>query len=143
MIRILIFCISLVVISPVYSTDDFFEKKPSILIAKDDEVYSKNNSNENVDFFELSQQLKIKWANQKYNYATQRSEDLFHTSNMSAYDKAQYTGQNRSLDNKSYSKLIESTSDRRVISEEEYQQQMKQNRKKEIDDRYLLYILDK
>lgn len=131
------------VISPVYSADDFFEKKPSILIAKDEEVHNKNNSSENVDFFELSQQLKIKWANQKYNYATQRSEDLFQTSSMSTYDKAQYTGQNRSLDNKRYSKLIESTSDRRVISEEEYQQQMKQNRKKEIDDRYLLYILDK
>ncbi|MCH7335027.1 hypothetical protein [Acinetobacter sp. NIPH 2699] len=144
MTKTLIFLISSVVAcSVVHSGEDFFEKKPSILIAKDEEVHNKNNSSENVDFFELSQQLKIKWANQKYNYATQRSEDRFQTSNMSAYDKAQYTGQNRSLDNKRYSKFIESTSDRRVISEEEYQQQMKQNRKKEIDDRYLLYILDK
>ncbi|WHP07603.1 MULTISPECIES: hypothetical protein [Acinetobacter] len=143
MVRILLFLISLGVISSVYSADDFFEKKPSILIAKEEEIHNKSNSSENVDFFELSKQQKIKWANQKYNQATRSSEDLFQTSGMSAYDKAQYSGQNRSLDNKSYSKLIESTPNKRVISEEEYQQHMEQNRKREIDDRDLLYLLDK
>ena len=122
------------------SAEDLFEKKPSILIAKEDGYH---NSNESVDFFEISNQLKIKWANQNYNYMTHRSKDLFQTSGMSAYDKAQYTGQNKFLDNKVYSKLIETTTDKRVISQEEYQQQMEQKRKREIDDRDLLYLLDK
>lgn len=143
MFRILLFFISLVVFSPVCSADDFFEKKPSILIVKEDNFHNKTDSNESVDFFEISNQLKIKWANQNYNYTTHRSEDLFQTSGMSAYDKAQYTGQNRSLDNKVYSKLIETTPDKKVISQEEYQQQIEQSRKKEIDDRDLLYLLDK
>ncbi|WP_336936518.1 hypothetical protein [Acinetobacter beijerinckii] len=140
--KILLFFISLVVISTVCSADDFFEKKPSILIAKEHDFHN-SNSNESVDFFEISNQLKIKWANQNYNYMTHRSKDLFQTSGMSAYDKAQYTGQNKSLDNKVYSKLIETPTDKRVISQEEYQQQMEQRRKREIDDRGLLYLLDK
>lgn len=143
MVKVLLFFISLVVISPVCSADDFFDKKPSILIAKDEDIHNKNNSSENVDFFELSNQLKMKWANHNFNQAAQGYRDPFQTSGMSAYDKTQYSSQNRSLDNKSYSKLIESTPDRRVISEEEYQQHMKQYRKKEIDDRDLLYLLDK
>ncbi|WP_436897271.1 hypothetical protein [Acinetobacter gyllenbergii] len=143
MLRILLFFISLGVISPVCSADDFFGKKPSILIVKEEGVHNKSNSSENVDFFELSNQLKIKWANQNYNQATRSYEDPFQTSGMSAYDKAQYSGQNRSLDNKSYSKLMESTPNKRVISQEEYQQQMEQHRKREIDDKDLLYLLDK
>lgn len=141
--KTLIFFTCLVVAGSAYSDNDFFEKKPSILIAKDEAILKKNNGNEHVDFFELSNQLKIKWANQNYNQATRSYEDPFQTSGMNAYDKAQYSGQNKSLDNKSYSKLIESTPNKRVISEAEYQQQMKQNRKKEIDDRDLLYLLDK
>nr|WP_322783554.1 hypothetical protein [Acinetobacter colistiniresistens] len=143
MVKILLFFISLVVISPVCSADDFFSKKPSILITKDDDIHNKNNSSENVDFFEISNQLKIKWANQNFNQAAHSYKDAFQTSGMSAYDKTQYSGQNRSLDNKRYSNLIEPTPDRRVISEEEYQQHMKQYRKKEIDDRDLLYLFDK
>ncbi|KKW81530.1 hypothetical protein AAV96_03195 [Acinetobacter sp. AG1] len=141
--KTLIFFTCLAVAGSAYSDNDFFEKKPSILIAKDEAILKKNNGNEHVDFFELSNQLKIKWANQNYNYMTHRSKDLFQTSGMSAYDKAQYTAQNKSLDNKVYSKLIETKTDKRVISQEEYQQQMEQRRKREIDDRDLLYLLDK
>lgn len=130
MVKILLFFMSLVLISPAYSADDFFEKKPSILIAKDEDIPNKDNNSENVDFFELSNQLKMKWANHNFNQAAQGYRDPFQTSGMSAYDKAQYSNQNKSLDNKSYSKIMESTPDRRVISQEEYQQHMKQYRKK-------------
>ncbi|WP_368045429.1 hypothetical protein [Acinetobacter genomosp. 15BJ] len=88
MVRILLFLISLGVFSPVYSADDFFGKKPSILIVKEEDVLNKNNSSEKVDFFELSNLLKIKWENQNYNQATRSYEDPFQTSGMSAYDKA-------------------------------------------------------
>ncbi len=143
MFRILLFFISLVVFSSVWSADDFFEKKPSILIVKEDNFHNKTDSNESVDFFEISNQLKTKWANQNYNYMTQRIEDVFQTSGMSAYDKTQYNAQNKTLNNKPYLKLIETTPDKGVISQEEYQQQIEQSRKKEIDDRDLLYLLDK
>lgn len=55
--RILLSFISLLIISPVYSADDFFEKKPSILIAKDEEAQN-TKSGESVVF--LSQQCNKK-----------------------------------------------------------------------------------
>lgn len=74
MIRILLIFLSLLIISPAYSADDFFEKKPSILIAKDEGIQN-NNSREKVNFFELSNQQKIDRTNQIFRRA-ERSNDI-------------------------------------------------------------------
>lgn len=53
--RILLSFISLLIISPVYSADDFSKKKPSILIAKDEEAQN-TKSGESVVFESAMQQ---------------------------------------------------------------------------------------
>lgn len=140
--RILLFFISLLIISPVCSADDFFEKKTSILIGKD-EMIQNNNSREKVDFFELSNQQKIDRTNQVFKRAERANDILFQTANMTDYDKSQYYRENKFANNRGYSSYIESTPNRKVISEEEYQQELEQKRKERKVDRTLLYLLDK
>ncbi|MEB7641679.1 hypothetical protein [Acinetobacter pittii] len=140
--RILLIFISLLIIGPVYSADDFFEKKPSILIEKDRGIQN-NNSREKVDFFELSNQQKIDRTNQIFKRAERGNDALFQTANMTDYDKSQYYRENKYANNRGYSPYIESTPNRKVISEEEYQQELEQKRKERKVDRTLLYLLDK
>ncbi|WP_151686903.1 hypothetical protein [Acinetobacter nosocomialis] len=147
--RILLSFISLLIISPVYSADDFFEKKPSILIEKDGGIQN-NNSRGKVDFFELSNQQKIDRTNQIFKRAERGNDALFQTANMTDYDKSQYYydksqyyRENKYANNRGYSPYIESTPNRKVISEEEYQQELEQKRKERKVDRTLLYLLDK
>lgn len=109
--RILLSFISLLIISPVYSADDFFEKKPSILIAKDKEVQN-NNINENFDFFESLRIQKIDHINQVFRRAERNKDVLFQTSNMTDYDKAQYYRENKFDNYRGYSPHIESTPNR-------------------------------
>ncbi len=140
--RILLSFISLLIISPVYSADDFFEKKPSILIAKDKEVQN-NNISENFDFFESLKTQKIDHINQVFRRAERNKDVLFQTSNMTDYDKAQYYRENKFDNYRGYSPHIESTPNRQVISEEEYEKLMEQKRKARKVDRSLWYLLDK
>ncbi|WP_086496832.1 hypothetical protein [Acinetobacter seifertii] len=140
--RILLSFISLFIISPVYSADDFFEKKPSILIAKDKEVQN-NNISENFDFFESLKTQKIDHINQVFRRAERNKDVLFQTSNMTDYDKAQYYRENKFDNYRGYSPHIESTTNRQVISEEEYEKLMEQKRKARKVDRSLLYLFDK
>lgn len=140
--RILLSFISLLIISPVYSADDFFEKKPSILIAKDKEVQN-NNINENFDFFESLRIQKIDHINQVFRRAERNKDVLFQTSNMTDYDKAQYYRENKFDNYRGYSPHIESTPNRQVMSEEEYEKLMEQKRKARKVDRSLLYLFDK
>ncbi|HCV3129409.1 TPA: hypothetical protein OV565_003506, partial [Acinetobacter baumannii] len=120
----------------------FFEKKPSILIAKDEGIQN-NNSREKVNFFELSNQQKIDRTNQIFRRAERSNDILLQTANMTDYDKSQYYRENRYANNRGYSPYIESTPNRKVISEEEYQQELEQKRKERKVDRTLLYLLDK
>ncbi|MDC5130785.1 hypothetical protein NRA09_17935, partial [Acinetobacter baumannii] len=85
---------SLLIISPVYSADDFFEKKPSILIAKDEEAQN-TKSGESVVFFESAMQQKINRTNQIFRRAERDKDVLFQTSNMTDYDKSQYYRENK------------------------------------------------
>lgn len=140
--RILLSFISLLIISPVYSADDFFEKKPSILIAKDKEVQN-NNISENFDFFESLRTQKIDHINQVFRRAERNKDVLFQTSNMTDYDKAQYYRENKFDNYRGYSPHIESTPNRQVMSEEEYEKLMEQKRKARKVDRSLLYLFDK
>jgi len=140
--RILLIFISLLIIGPVYSADDFFEKKPSILIGKDEGIQN-NNSRGKVDFFELSNQQKIDRTNQLFRRAERDKDVLFQTSNMTDYDKSQYYRENKFANYRGYSPYIESTPNRKVISEEEYEQLMEQKRKERKVDRSLWYLLDK
>ncbi|MBJ9723339.1 hypothetical protein I5515_16235 [Acinetobacter calcoaceticus] len=140
--RILLIFISLLIIGPVYSADDFFEKKPSILIGKDEGIQN-NNSREKVDFFELSNQQKIDRTNQVFRQAERNKDVLFQTSNMTDYDKAQYYRENKFDNYRGYSPHIESTPNRQVMSEEEYEKLMEQKRKARKVDRSLLYLFDK
>ncbi len=140
--RILLSFISLLIIRPVYSADDFFEKKPSILIAKDKEVQN-NNISENFDFFESLKTQKIDHINQVFRRAERNKDVLFQTSNMTDYDKAQYYRENKFDNYRGYSPHIESTPNRQVISEEEYEKLMEQKRKARKVDRSLLYLFDK
>lgn len=140
--RILLSFISLLIISPVYSADDFFGKKPSILIAKDKEVQN-NNISENFDFFESLKTQKIDHINQVFRRAERNKDVLFQTSNMTDYDKAQYYRENKFDNYRGYSPHIESTPNRQVISEEEYEKLMEQKRKARKVDRSLWYLLDK
>ncbi|KRW35887.1 hypothetical protein AO727_17655 [Acinetobacter baumannii] len=142
MIRILLIFLSLLIISPAYSADDFFEKKPSILIAKDEGIQN-NNSREKVNFFELSNQQKIDRTNQIFRRAERSNDIQLQTANMTDYDRSQYYRENRYANNRGYSPYIESTPNRKVISEEEYQQELEQKRKERKVDRTLLYLLDK
>jgi len=140
--RVLLFFISLLIISPVCSADDFFEKKPSILITKDEEAQNNKSSN-NFDFFESSNQQKIDRINQVFRQAERNKDVLFQTSNMTDYDKAQYYRENKFDNYRGYSPHIESTPNRQVISEEEYEKLMEQKRKSRKVDRSLLYLFDK
>ncbi len=140
--RILLSFIILLIISPVYSADDFFEKKPSILIAKDKEVQN-NNISENFDFFQSLKTQKIDHINQVFRRAERNKDVLFQTSNMTDYDKAQYYRENKFDNYRGYSPHIESTPNRQVISEEEYEKLMEQKRKARKVDRSLLYLFDK
>lgn len=138
--RILLSFISLLIISPVYSADDFFRKKPSILIAKDEEAQN-TKSGESVV---LSQQCnKIDRTNQLFRRAERDKDVLFQTSNMTDYDKSQYYRENKFANYRGYSPYIESTPNRKVISEKEYEQLMEQKRKERKVDRSLWYLLDK
>lgn len=140
--RILLSFISLLIISPVYSADDFFEKKPSILIAKDEEAQN-TKSSESVVFFESAMQQKIDRTNQLFRRAERDKDILFQTSNMTDYDKSQYYRENKFANYRGYSPYIESTPNRKVISEKEYEQLMEQKRKERKVDRSLWYLLDK
>jgi len=135
--KTLIFFMSLVVASSVYSADEFFEKKPSMLILKDEETLYENKGREHVDFFELSKQIEIVRTNRLFKDAARSSNRIFQTANMSEHDKYQYSMENKSSYYKGYSPHIESTQNsqnRRVISEEEYQQQMSNKNKMQIEE---------
>jgi hypothetical protein len=62
---------------------------------------------------------------------------------MTDYDKSQYYRENRFDNYRGYSPYIESAPNRKVISQEEYEQLMEQKRKERKVDRSLLYLLDK
>lgn len=120
----------------------YFKIKINYIIAKDEGIQN-NNSREKVDFFELSNQQKIDRTNQIFRKAERDKDILFQTSNMSDYDKSQYYRENKFDNYRGYSLYIESAPNRKVISQEEYEQLMEQKRKERKVDRSLLYLLDK
>ncbi|WP_322976626.1 hypothetical protein [Acinetobacter pittii] len=120
----------------------YFKIKINYIIAKDEGIQN-NNSREKVDFFELSNQQKIDRTNQIFRKAERDKDILFQTSNMSDYDKSQYYRENKFDNYRGYSPYIESAPNRKVISQEEYEQLMEQKRKERKVDRSLLYLLDK
>ncbi|MEB3790826.1 hypothetical protein [Acinetobacter sp. IK40] len=139
MYRILILLLSSVIANLVYSAEVFFDKKPSVLILKDKEFQNPKNSSEVVDFFDLSKQQKLYRTNQLFKQAEKDKDVIFQTSNLSDYDKAQYSRENKFSNFKGSSPHIEPTPNRQVISEEEYQQQMEQYRKTHYVERGFIF----
>lgn len=92
----------------------------------------------------LSQQCnkKIDRTNQLFRRAERDKDVLFQTSNMTDYDKSQYYRENKFANYRGYSPYIESTPNRKVISEKEYEQLMEQRKERKVD-RSLWYLLDK